>query len=124
MNKWVILVVLAVVGFIFREPLLVQWDNARAILPKLRTEMEMNEIRTALEAEMGRGVGEPPADFTAWLEDRFDPKGEKPPSVDRYGEPYRLERGDQRGTWAVRSCGRDTVCHTEDDLLVTVVPGA
>ena len=120
MNKLVILLVLLGIGWFFREPLGDLVDRVKEIPPRVRTEMDMRGYVDGLRAHI-EDEGEPPDPLAEWIDERFPPKGAgQLSSEDRYGTPYQVTRNRELGGWQLRSCGPDTRCHTEDDIVVSL----
>lgn len=112
------LVTLGVIG-------LLAWQHQEAVkpylgdlataVPTVRAFLEMRSYEPALRKQIA-DESRPPRDLSAWLDERFPPKGGRPASQDLFGNPYRVERDRTLG-WVLRSCGPDAVCHTDDDLI-------
>ena len=121
MNKLVVLIVLLAVGWFFREPLEGLWEQAKGVVPRVQTEMDMRGYKDGLIAHIDRR-GSPPEDLAHWLDENNPPKSpDQLSSNDRYGNPYQITRDRERNIHVLRSCGADGQCYTEDDITVDLV---
>ena len=117
------LVTLGVVGALV-------WENQAAIsnrveplreaVPRVRSYMEMRSYSGELEIHIERN-GAPPNEIGEWIDSRYPPKGDRTASVDLFGHPYRVDRDRTHG-WVLRSCGPDSICLNDDDLLLPLAP--
>lgn len=120
-GKLVALIVLGALAWEHQEALGRHTDLVREMGPLARTYMEMRQYRTALMAELHRNNGQPPRGVHAWLDRTFN-RGTRPASQDLWGSRYQVQRGDYR-RWYLRSCGPDTRCGTDDDLVSPLFEG-
>lgn len=121
-GKLMIILVLAGLAWFNRDLLSETWQDVRGAGTRLSTWMELNEYAEGLSSWLR---DEPvPDNFPAWIDRRFNDDfvdgGTRPPSVDRYGMPYRLEAPRGPGPITLRSCGPDQRCNNEDDITVEV----
>lgn len=118
-GKLITLVVLGFLAWQHQAMLRDQLVLIRSLPDVTNTYMEMRNYRIRLARYKEENGGALPTNIRQWLDQHFETDRKARPSVDYFGEPYRLERPHMR-TPVLRSCGPDRRCRTEDDLLMEV----
>ncbi len=117
-SKLVTLAVISFIGYQYHDIALENVKVLRDVFPLIQTYVEMTSYTSSLKTYISE-KGEMPWDLPEWLNQNFTVKTGKEPGVDYFNTYYEGDESD--GKYILRSCGRDTVCHTEDDLNVTIM---
>jgi len=114
------LALLAVIGYVLYQ----SSDRVRDIVERVRNvfwefkvSLELNSIAQNLRPGLASG-GSPPGDLREYLRENLA-SDEEDPSLDAWDTPYQLRR--EGNLILVASCGPDTECETEDDIVTPVV---
>ncbi len=117
-SKLVTLAVLSFIGYQYQDIALENAKTLQDVTPLIRTYVEMTSYSSGLKTYISEN-GQMPWDLTDWLNQNFTVKTSKEPGMDYFGTSYQGD--DIEGAYILRSCGRDTVCYTKDDLKVTIM---
>ena len=120
-GKLITIAVVALLAWQHQAAIGSQLEPIRNVVPRVRSYFEMRRYA----AELGDFLeenGAPPEELAGWLDERFVAEGDRPASVDPFGNPYRVDRDRELG-WVLRSAGPDGLYLTEDDLLETLRTG-
>ncbi len=88
----------------------------------VQTYTEMESFRGSLSSYIQDNGGQPPVDLGTWLNKNFSNPAKPDLGIDFFGNPYQLDYESidwrTRHVVAIRSCGIDGHCITDDDLTV------
>ncbi|GAB4293073.1 MAG: hypothetical protein Kow0090_07260 [Myxococcota bacterium] len=97
------------------EAITANLGNLTEIVGVIRTQMEVGSISDAIYQEY-RYDHKFPRNFEAFLRKNVESKDEnRDVTKDYWGTPFKLEVGNDE--FYIRSCGPDTSCGTEDDIV-------
>ncbi|MFP4474109.1 MAG: hypothetical protein ACLFOY_01025 [Desulfatibacillaceae bacterium] len=117
LERIVVLIILVGILYHYSETVQRQVDTLSAAVPLVQTYVEMTRYTGALESYVAKN-SHMPHDLTEWLRGTFSSMTGKDPAADFFGTLYMPDRGE--GIHWLRSCGRDTSCRTEDDLVMAI----